>query len=48
MRVVTLKVPITEPVKREVNIVTMLVTKIKRQLLTNQNWPLSSVLNNNL
>ena len=26
--------------------VTTFVTKIKRQLLTNQNWPLSSVLNN--
>ena len=36
MRVVTLKGLITEPIKSEVNIVTTLVTKIKRQLLTDQ------------
>jgi len=39
MRVVTLKGPIKKTIKKEVNIVTTLVTKIKRQLLTNHDWP---------
>lgn len=30
--------------KKEVNIATTFVTKIQRQLLSNQNWPLYSVL----
>ena len=45
MHVATFKGYITRPIKTEVNIVTMLVTKILRQLLTNQIGPLSSVLN---